>query len=455
MSATILIVDDEENILKSLSGILEDEGYRTIHACDGIEALEVAQRESPDLVMLDIWMPRMEGLETLQRLKEADPSLIVVMMSGHGTIETAVKSTKMGAYDFIEKPLSLDKVIVTVKNALGVSRLRRENASLRSLILKDDEIIGKSREITLLREQILMAATASAPVLLTGENGAGKEFAARSIHLHSPRREGPFVEINCAAIPEDLIDLEFFGHEKGQQFTSHKKGKFDFADGGTVFLKEIADISIQTQIKLLRMLAEGKFERVGGTRRVEVDVRVIASTRRLLKEEIKLERFNEDLYYRLNVVPFHLPPLRERKEDIPLLVGHFLEIFCQKEGHDITKISVDALEKMASYHWPGNVRELRNLVERLVILNPGQSITGALIPEYISGKGSVRRDEAHADGSREAASLREAREEFEKEFILQKLEDNDWNIARTADAIELERSILQRKIKAYGINLGQ
>ncbi|HYS44197.1 MAG TPA: sigma-54 dependent transcriptional regulator [Geobacteraceae bacterium] len=450
MSATILIVDDEESILKALGGILEDEGYKTLSAGDGIEALEVAQREAPDLVMLDIWMPRMEGLETLQRLKELCPGLVVIMMSGHGTIETAVKSTKMGAYDFIEKPLSLEKVIVTVNNALGMNRLRQENASLRGLVLQNHEMIGGSQPMNRLQEQIRLVAPSTAPVLINGENGTGKELVARSIHYCSQRRENPFVEINCAAIPEELIESELFGHEKGA-FTgalTQKKGKFDLADSGTIFLDEIGDMSLKTQAKVLRILQERKFERVGGTRTIEVDVRIIAATNKVLEDEIRGGNFRADLFYRLNVVPFQISPLRERKEDIPLLVEHFLDLFCRREGREIKVMAPEALAMMKSYDWPGNVRELKNIIERLVIITPGRTITDAHMPAYLAAK-----DAREEGGARLDSSLREAREEFEKDFIIQKLEENDWNISKTADAIELERSNLHRKIKSYGINL--
>jgi len=454
MSATILIVDDEESILKALGGILEDEGYRTLYAADGIEALEVVQRETPDLVMLDIWMPRMEGLEALQRLREIHPGLVVVMMSGHGTIETAVKSTKMGAYDFIEKPLSLEKVIVTVNNALGVNRLRQENASLRGIVLQDHDMIGTSQAMKRLQEQIGLVAPSSASVLITGENGTGKELVARAIHYYSPRRDKPFVELNCAAIPEELIESELFGHEKGA-FTgavSQKKGKFDLADSGTIFLDEIGDMSLKTQAKVLRILQERKFERVGGTRTIEVDVRIIAATNKVLEDEIRRGTFREDLFYRLNVVPFQVPPLRERREDIPVLIEHFLDLFCRRESRDCKEMAPEAVALMKSYDWPGNVRELKNIIERLVIMTPGRTITEMHMPAYLAGK-DAREDGGRFDGLRDVSSLREAREEFEKEFIIQKLEENDWNISRTAEAIELERSNLHRKIKTYGINL--
>jgi two-component system nitrogen regulation response regulator NtrX len=455
MSATILIVDDEESILKSLGGILEDEGYKPLYAGDGIEALAVAQREAPDLVLLDIWMPRMEGLETLQRLKEINPGLIVVMMSGHGTIETAVKSTKMGAYDFIEKPLSLEKVVLTVKNALGLTRLQQENAALRSMVLQDHDLVGSSPPIRLLREQIVLVAPTGATVLLSGENGTGKELAARSIHYYSLRRDKPFVEINCAALPEELIEQEMFGHEKGAFLgaLTQKKGKLDLAEGGTLFLDEIGDISITTQTKVLRLLQERKFERVGGGKVMSADVRLIAATSRDLSVQIKEGSFSEELLYRLNIIPFHLPALRERKEDVPALADHFLDIFCRREGREPKTMTPEALELMKQYDWPGNVRELRNIVERLVIMTPEQTISNRHLPVYIAGEVEKDTGSPRLDALIDINSLREAREEFEKEFIIQKLEENDWNISKTAEAIELERSNLQRKIKSYGIDL--
>ncbi len=456
MAETILVVDDEESIRSSLAGILEDEGYHTLLAVDGIEALAEAQRELPGLVLLDIWMPRMDGLKTLKKLKELYPALTVVMMSGHGTIETAVKSTKMGAYDFIEKPLSLEKVILTVKNALKMKRLRDENASLRGLVLKDHEMVGTSPLMVELREQIRLVAPTNAGVLITGENGTGKELVARAVHYYSNRSEKPFIEINCAAIPEELIESELFGHERGA-FTgavAQKKGKFDLADGGTIFLDEIGDMSLKTQAKVLRILQERKFERVGGTRTVEVDVRVVAATNKVLEEEIRAGAFREDLYYRLNVVPFKVPPLRERQEDITHLIDHFLDTFCQREGRERKLLVPEALELMKGYDWPGNVRELKNVIERLVIMTPGRTITANQLPDYIIATEFARAGiVGKPENVREMGSLRMAREEFEKEFIIQKLEENDWNISKTAESIELERSNLHRKIKSYGIDM--
>jgi len=456
MGATILVVDDEDSIRTSLAGILEDEGYQTVFAVDGMEALELAKKELPDLVLLDIWMPRLDGIDTLQKLKELYPGLTVVMMSGHGTIETAVRSTKMGAYDFIEKPLSLEKVIVTVANALGMKRLREENDSLRGMVAQDHEITGDSPPARQLREKVLLIAPTGTPVLITGENGTGKELVARAIHSNSPRSDKPFVEVNCAAIPEELIESELFGHEKGAfaGAVTQKKGKLDLADGGTIFIDEIGDMSLKTQARVLRILHERKFERVGGTRTIEVDVRVVAATSKILEDEIRTGHFREDLYYRLNVVPVRIPSLRERREDIPALVDHFLQIFSRREGRQAKVMVPEAVALMGNYDWPGNVRELKNIMERLVIMTPGQIIGVGQIPDYIAGGDESRGlGGGRLDTVLERNSLREAREEFEKEFIIQKLEEHDWNISKTAESIELERSNLHRKIKSYGIDL--
>lgn len=456
MNEKILVVDDEDSIRTSLAGILEDEGFRVMFANDGVTALDAVRKELPDLVLLDIWMPRMDGIETLRKLKELYPALLIIMMSGHGTIETAVKSTKMGAYDFIEKPLSLDKLLVCIRNALGMMRLKDENETLRELAFRERQMTGSSPAMAKLKEQILLVAPSNASVLITGENGTGKELVARSIHFHSHRKDGPFVEVNCAAIPEELIESELFGHEKGA-FTgavAQRKGRFDLADGGTLFLDEIGDMSLKTQAKVLRILQERKFERVGGTRTMEVDVRIIAATNKVLEDEIRAGTFREDLYYRLNVVPFIVPPLRERRDDIPLLVEHFLEMFCRREGLERKMVTPEALEMLVNCAWPGNVRELKNVVERLVIMTPGKSITASHIPESIAyGDASRDAGTGRLDAVLELASLREAREEFEKEFILQKLEEHNWNISKTAESIELERSNLYRKLKSYGIDV--
>jgi len=455
MTRTILVVDDEAGIRSSLQGVLEDEGFQVLTAQDGLEALACVQREVPDMVLLDIWMPRLDGLDTLQQLKELVPQLLVVMISGHGTIETAVKATKLGAYDFIEKPLSLEKVVLTVNNALEVRRLQEENALLRDEVVGQCELVGESPLIQKLREQIHLVAPSTAAVLIMGENGTGKEVVAHAIHGHSPRSEKAFVTVNCAAIPDELIDAELFGHERGAGVgsTSQRKGKCDLADGGTLFLDEIGALPLATQVKILRIMQEGAFERVGGNRTIEVDVRVVAATSRQLEEEVRLGAFREDLFYQLNVVPFTVPPLRERVDDVRLLAGYFLELFCRREGRTRKALQPDALALFQSYDWPGNVRELRNIVERLVIMTPGPAITVDQLPDYFHRHDLAQNyPDGHGEGGG-ASSLREAREEFEKEFIIQKLEENDWNISKTAEAIELERSNLHRKIKSYGIDM--
>ena len=456
---TILIIDDEESIRESLQGILQDEGYRVLQAADGNGGLALLREESADIILLDIWMPGIDGLETLRRIREMNPEQLVIMMSGHGTIETAVKATRLGAYDFIEKPLSLEKVLLTLQNALRVGGLLEENRTLKVQLGKASEMIGESPAIRELKAQIAIAAPTSGWVLITGENGTGKELVARAIHNQSKRQDKPFVEVNCAAIPEELIESELFGHERGSftGATAQRRGKFDLAHEGTLFLDEIGDMSLKTQAKVLRILQERKFERVGGSRTIEVDVRVIAATNKNLEAEISAGRFREDLYYRLNVIPFHVPPLRERSRDIPRLAESFLALFCQQEGRPLKRFSDGALRALCSYPWPGNVRELKNIVERLVIMSPDQLITETQLPASITardrGSSLPVSEEIEGEGGLEAegSTLRAARDEFEKEFILQKLKEYDWNVSRTADAIEIERSNLHRKMKAFGI----
>ncbi len=449
----ILIVDDEQSICLSLEGILQDEGFRTSFAETGEEALEIIHAENPDLVLLDIWMPGIDGLETLKRIKQTRPGQLVIMMSGHGTIETAVKATRLGAYDFIEKPLSLDKVLLAIRNAMKVGQLVAENQALKEKISRDYEMIGESPNIVKLKKQIDIAAPSSGWVLITGENGTGKELVARAIHNQSTRSQKPFVEVNCAAIPEELIESELFGHEKGAftGATAARKGKFDQANGGTLFLDEIGDMSLKTQAKILRILQEHKFERVGGNRTIEVDVRVIAATNKDLEEEINVGNFREDLFFRLNVLPFYVPALRDRKDDIPLLTKHFLQYFCSKESREIKSICADALESLTNYNWPGNVRELKNLIERLVIMTPDQKIALSDLPHAIT-RGKKPVAPAIAIQASMPDSYRDAKELFEKQFLLEKLEKNSWNISRTAEEIGLERSNLHRKIKSYGID---
>jgi len=456
MAQTVLVVDDEESIRTALQGILEDEGYSVILANDGLDALALLQSELPDLVLLDIWMPRLDGMETLGRMKELYPELAIVMISGHGTIETAVKSTKLGAFDFIEKPLSLEKVLVTVHNAIGMSRLQQENAALRSMMEENFEVIGGSDAAKLLREQIRIVAPTSAAILIFGENGTGREAVAHEIHRYSGRNGKPFVVINCASIPEELLESEIFGYEKGAfaGAGSQRKGKLDFADEGTLFLEEIADLPLNAQFKLQRVIEEQKFERMGGIKAIDVNVRIMASSSRYLEDGIKSGIFSDNLYYLLNVVPFDLLPLRERKTDIPALVEHFLEQFCRSEMREKKSIQPEAVALMERYDWPGNIREMRNIMERLVIMTPGRIITVEQLPDMIlEGSAFSSRLGGGTEPVGESRSLREAREEFEREFIISKLDENDWNVTRTAEAIELERSNLHRKIKSYGIDM--
>ncbi len=448
----ILIIDDEKNIRDSLVGILQDEGYSTRTATNGTNGIEAINDERPDLVLLDIWMPGIDGIETLQQIRTKHPDLQIIMMSGHATIETAVTATKLGAYDFIEKPLSLEKLLVCVQNGLKVQQLVDENKSLKARISRDYNIIGNSPAIQDLKQQIAIAAPTSGWVLITGENGTGKELVAHSIHRQSKRYDKPFIEVNCAAIPEELIESELFGHEKGAftGATSKRKGKFDLANTGTLFLDEIGDMSLKTQAKILRILQEHKFERVGGQKTIEVDVRVIAATNKNLEDEISLGNFRKDLFYRLNVLPFQVPSLKERSEDIAILSKHFLHSYCQKESIETKKISNKALEIMSTYSWPGNVRELKNLIERLVIMTPGNIIDEKALPvEIKSQRASTTTDSPLL----ETDNYKEAKELFEREFIRSKLIENDWNISKTAEQISIERSNLHRKIKSYGIDL--
>ena len=441
----ILIVDDEPAIQSALRGVLEDEGYRVTAVGSGTEAIGVIGDEAPDIVFLDIWMPGLDGLDTLAEIKRTRPETAVVMISGHATIETAVKATRLGAYDFIEKPLSLDKTLVTVTRTLEHARLERENASLREKLDERSKIIGESAVIRALREQIAMAAPTNGRVLIYGENGSGKELVARAVHALSARADRVFVEVNCAAIPEELIESELFGHEKGAFTGAHsrRRGRFELADGGTIFLDEIGDMSLKTQAKVLRALEEQSFERVGGKDTIKVDVRVIAASNRDLPALIRHGRFRDDLFYRLSVIPIEVPPLRARSEDIPLLVDHFIRVFSADNGRRVKTLSGEALAYFLAYDWPGNVRELRNMVERLVIMAPRDVIDAEDVPAPLRPKEIV--------GETRERTLREARDNFERAYIQAELRANDWNMTRTAERLGIERSHLYRKIKAYGI----
>ncbi len=459
MSASILIVDDEEAIRTSLRSILEDEGYEVAVAVNGLEALKIYGTDPPDLMILDIWMPEMDGLETLRRVKEFVPTTQVMMISGHGSIETAVKAIKLGAYDYIEKPLSLENVTFRVKQALEQYRLAQENRALRSKVERKFELVGQSPVMQRLRELIETAGPTNSRVLIGGENGTGKELVARAIHLHSPRADHPFVAVNCAAIPETLIESELFGHEKGS-FTgaiSMKRGQFEQANGGTLFLDEIGDMSLSTQAKVLRALQEQQFTRVGGTKLMKVDVRVLAASNKDLEKEIGKGQFREDLYYRLNVVPIVVPPLRERREDIPALVQHFMRLHAEEQGLRMKDVSPEAMGVFQQYDWPGNIRELRNLIERLMIMVPGFTIEAAQATLSLQGRttGVVPMNTASAAPllSKSYDSLRDARNAFEKEYISRKLREHHWNISRTADDLKIERSHLHRKIKLLDVEM--
>ena len=446
----ILIVDDERAIQKSLRGVLEDEGYRVTSVGSAEEALARLADDAPDLVFLDIWMPGMDGLEALAEIKQRRRETAVVMISGHGTIETAVKATKLGAYDFIEKPLSLEKTLLVVERTLEHARLEQQHRQLRERVERGQEIVGKSAVIEELRQQIAVAAPTTGRVLIHGESGSGKELVARAIHARSTRAEGPFVEVNCAAVPEELIESELFGHERGA-FTgavARRRGKFELADGGTLFLDEIGDMSLKTQAKVLRVLEEQAFERVGGKETIRVDVRVITASNQNLQEQIGAGRFREDLFYRLNVIPIEVPALRKRKEDIPALVDHFIALFSAENGRRPKTIAAEALAYFLTNEWPGNVRELRNMVERLVIMAP-RDVIG---PEDLPPPLRTREESDAGESPQRDRKLKEARLAFERAYILSELRAHEWNMTRTAEKLGIERSHLYRKLKIYGIS---
>jgi two-component system nitrogen regulation response regulator NtrX len=443
VKAKILVVDDEESILDTLSSILEDEGYGIVTASSGESAISKFDETSPDIVLLDVWLPEMDGMDTLRIIKEKNRSVPVIMISGHSKIDTAVDAIKHGAYDFLEKPLSLEKVLVLVRNALEKQRLETENIALKSSISQQWEIVGQSPTIIDLKDKISKAATSVGRVLIYGESGAGKELVARALHGKSERKNKNFIEVNCAAIPHELIESELFGHEKGS-FTGAfetKKGKFELAHEGTLFLDEIGDMSPATQAKVLRIIETQEFQKVGGSRKIKVDVRIIAATNKDLEEEIQKANFREDLYFRLNVIPMYVPSLRERKDDISILVNYFLNYFARQYGQKAKKVSKATLRALVEYDWPGNVRELKNTIERFVIMNPSDTID----VKSVQPVKSVKSDYAIYK------TLRDARENFEKDFILKKLQENSWNVSKTAEELEIERSNLHRKIKALGI----
>jgi len=442
-----LIVDDEAGVRASLGGVLRDEGY----AVDGVEsgeaALEAVGRRAYDVMLLDIWLPGIDGLVTLERLRERRLDTEVIMISGHGNIESAVRATKLGAFDFIEKPLSLEKTVLAVRNALRQRRLEVENRALRARVESRYTIVGESRAMMSLREEIAMAAPSNGRVLVSGENGTGKELVARHVHALSHRSAGPFIEVNCAALPEELIESELFGHARGA-FTgavADRRGKFELANAGTLFLDEVADMSLKTQAKVLRALQEQVIEPVGGHSSIRVDVRVIAATNKNLVDEIRAGQFREDLYFRLNVIPILVPPLRARGDDVVRLAEHFVSVFGREYGRAPKTISGDALQAIRAYAWPGNVRELRNVIERLMIMVPGPDIHAGDLP-FIS-----QPPNGEAVSERAVKPLFDARDAWERAYILDALSAFDGNISRTSEALGLERSNLYKKMRSLGI----
>ena len=442
----ILIVDDEEGIRDSLASILTDERYAVEAVSSAEEALDRIARSQFQVVLLDIWLPGIDGMEALSRIQAIPRAPAVIMISGHGSIETAVRATKLGAFDFIEKPLSLEKIIVLVRNAIQQRRLEEENQTLRSELVQRYQVIGDSVPMKALRQQIAVTAPTNGRVLIFGESGTGKELVARALHANSLRNKGPFVEVSCAAIPEELIESELFGHIKGSfgGATDDKIGKFQKADGGTLFLDEVGDMSHRTQSKVLRALEEQRIEPIGSNQTLRVDVRVIAATNKNLEQEIARGAFRQDLFYRLNVIPFYVPPLRDRKEDIPVVARFFLNEFSAEYGKKTRELSDGAMEILIRYPWPGNVRELKNLVERLVIVCPQSRIEPHHLPPELFRGVSESPQQPYS-------TLHEARSAYEREFILRKLQEHRWNMTQTASALGLERSHLYRKMKSLGI----
>jgi two-component system nitrogen regulation response regulator NtrX len=450
IKSSILIVDDEPGVRSALSGVLRDEGYEVHSVQSGEDCLDRVVREVVDVIVLDVWLPGMDGLATLARLRQMKLDSQVVMISGHGNIESAVKAIKMGAFDFVEKPLSLEKTVLVVRNAIRQRQLEVENRALRARVDRTGRMVGESSLMRQLREQAAMAAPTNGRVLIFGENGTGKELVARTIHAMSRRRNQPFVEVNCAAIPEELIESELFGHVKGA-FTgavADRKGKFETATNGTIFLDEIGDMSLKTQAKVLRVLQEQIAEPVGSASGVKVDVRVLAATNKDLLAEIRANRFREDLYFRLNVIPIFVPPLRDRAHDIPLLVDHFVSEFAVEYGRRAKTLSARAMARLQSYRWPGNVRELRNVIERVVIMAPTDEITEKDLG-FLAG--DTPGDRPGEEGVAPAVPLYAARDQFERDYILRELANQHGNISRTAEVLGVERSNLYRKMRAFGI----
>ena len=462
MKPRILVIDDESAIRDSLKMTLEYDGYDVMLAATGEEGVKLIEREAPDLVFLDIKMPGMDGLEVLQKLRHLVEVTPVVVISGHADINTAVEATKLGAFDFIEKPLERERVLVTVRNAVDTRRLKSENKGYRRDAEKKYQVVGDSPALAAVRGAIQKAAPTSATVLIWGESGVGKELVARAIHRESLRRDGPFVQVNCAAIPDELIESELFGHEKGSftGATDRQIGKFEQADKGTIFLDEIGDMSLKTQAKVLRVLQEQELERLGSNRIIRVDVRVIAATNKNLEEEIDKNTFREDLFYRLNVVPIHVPALRDRRDDIPALVRHFADLFARENNFHRRIFTAASMEKLKQQHWRGNIRELRNFVERLMIMTSGESVDAADIPEggvlrgdlpVAAGSGEISASAAEQSWM-QAPTLQEFKSGSERAYLVAKLRENSWNISKTAEVIDTPRSNLYKKLEQYRIS---
>ncbi len=453
MKARILVVDDEAEIRRSVRMILEYEGYDVQEASSGPEALAIIERETPDLVFLDIKMSGMDGLDALQRIRQTNESLPVVIISGHGTVSTAVEATKLGAFDFIEKPLASERVLVTIRNALDQTRLQNENRTLKRAVEVRHQMVGESPALRHIWDAIKRAAPTNATVLLLGESGAGKELVARSIHRNSLRSRERFVQVNCAAIPEELIESELFGHEKGSFTGATEKqiGKFEQADRGTIFLDEVGDMSAKTQAKVLRVLQEGEVERLGSARTIKVDVRVIAATNKDLEAEIEKGSFREDLYFRLSVIPIRVPPLRDRREDIPALVRHFVDLFSRENNRRPQRFTPAALDYLQKARWKGNVRELRNSVERLLIMTPGDTIDVDDLREVVRVDAKPSAASAEPANVDRPGTLREFKESAERAFLVDKLRENAWNISKTAEVIGTPRSNLYKKLEQYAI----
>ncbi|MCF7928631.1 MAG: sigma-54 dependent transcriptional regulator [Spirochaetales bacterium] len=449
----VLVIDDEAGIRQILSEIITDEGHTAFTAADGIEGLSLLNQEPIDVVLLDVWLPNMGGIDVLKKIKEDYPRIEVIIISGHANIDMAVSAVKLGAFDFLEKPLSLERVVTLIRNAQEFIDLKKGNTQLRLTLDGRDEMIGESEPMQQVRELIEQSASSDTRILIQGENGTGKELVARQIHNRSSRREGPFVEVNCAAIPDTLLESELFGHEKGA-FTSavsRRKGKFELADEGTLFLDEIADMSPDAQAKVLRAIQELRFERIGGEESIHVDVRIIAATNRDLQQSVRDGAFREDLYFRLNVIPIFVPPLRDRLEDLSPLLDYFFELYADSNNTEIRRLSEEAMEYLKSYSWPGNIRELKNFCERLTVMTDETEISRETVSFYLGQSGMIPENDPLEDFS--DMSLNQAKEAFERKILVQKLKENGYNISKTAQHLGIYPSNLHGKIKKYGIEI--